>query len=288
MSLLLSNNVPSTVVGENTKANEIEILLNQTQAHSSRTKEYSVATTADILKMLEEAGFTWKMVARERSSKKYKGFGTHLISCEHPDLNLGSDELNRELKPQLYIKNSYHGRTKLELHIGLFRFFCLNGLILGDKFKTIKMKHRWVTKEEFQAIAVEMKREFIEEVAPFVLKLKARKMSPAEQAEFADAALRERLRNVDGFLAADSSPLLESNRVEDNGDSAWVVLQRVQENLGLNFGSVPTELKFEKTAKDKDGNEITKERKVKRLSNIAEITYLNKFLFDRITDYLEE
>jgi hypothetical protein len=267
---------------------EIPNVITQRKAHPIRSEKYSVVTTEDIIKQLmEEAGLVWEKVAEENNTSKYKGFGTHLVRCTHPDFSLGRDDLNRELIPQLYIKNSYHGRTKFEMHVGLFRVFCMNGLILGNKFQTIKIKHIGLTVEEIRAEVEKMKEIFTGEVAPFILSLKEKKLTDAQQLEFAEAALRERVRlNANFIRGVNTQDLLTSVRSEDEGAALWEVLQRVQDNLGLNFRSSPVEIRYEYMAKDKDENDVIKERKVSKLKNIQEVTYMNKFLFDLATKYL--
>lgn len=288
MNSLLIAKVEEPTLKEKSKNSLNELLLAQTSAHSSRTDKYSVVTSGDIVAQFLEAGFTGKVVAMEKSTRKYFGFGTHLICLENPSLTLGNAELDKELRPQLYIKNSYHGRTRFELHYGLFRTFCLNGLILGNKFKVKKAKHIWLTKDDVNQMVKDMQEVMTKEVVPYILKLKERKLTDAEQIEFAKAALAERLRDNPNFIQGEAQLLLTVNRPEDAGNSAWEVLQRVQENLGLNFGSEPIELSYEYKAKDKDDNDVIKERNISVLKNIQKVTYLNQFLFDRVSDYLVE
>ena len=281
-------NANNEIVNETNPQTEVcRDVLNQTQKHSSRSKKYSVVETGDVIKRLEAAGFTWRKVAEERNTPKYKGFGTHLLCIEHPEITLGNAELDRELRPQLYIKNSYHGRSRFEMHLGLFRFFCMNGLILGDQFKTVKFKHIGLSKEEIVEIVEEMKRVYTEEVAPFVFVFKEVKMTPAQQLEYAEIALRERLADNLNYLHGEHKLLLTCHRPTEAGDSLWETFQRVQENLGLNFGP-GMEIRYSIQANDKDGNPIVKERKIRELKNIKEVTYLNKFLFDKISEYLPE
>jgi hypothetical protein len=261
-------------------------VLAQTKAHNSRSEKYSVVSSKDLIDQLEEAGFTCQKVAEERNTQKYKGFGTHLIRCVHPEITMGNDILNRELTPQIYIKNSYHGRTRFEVHLGLFRTFCLNGLILGDKFKTIKLKHIGLSKDEVTELIADMSRIYKDEVAPFVLSLKETVLTQKEQEQFAKTMLQERMRSNINFISGEHLNLLTINRDEDKESTAWEVFQRVQENMGLNFGTKPVELVYQYNSKDKDGNAVIKDRKLSKLTNIKEVTYLNKLAFDMITEYL--
>jgi len=269
---------------------EVVTVLNQTQRHPIRSPKYSVVTTGNVLEQLmEETGLTWEKVAEENNGPKYKGFGIHLIRCTIPGFSLGRDDLDRELIPQLYIKNSYTGRTKFEMHIGLYRVFCMNGLILGNQFYTKKIKHIGLTAAEVQAEVEKVKEIFTGEIAPFILALKETKLSREQQLEFAELALRERVRSNENFIrGVNTEDLLTSVRVEDEGAAIWEVLQRVQDNLELNFRVTPdVKIRYEYLAKDSDGNEVIKERKVSRLKNIQEVTYMNQYLFDLAKDFLE-
>jgi Domain of unknown function (DUF932) len=290
MNTLILNTIETTSIVEKPKTRMEkleEALLSQTQAHSSRSEKYSVVSTGQIIQQFAEVGFekvgTLKM---ERSTAKYFGFGTHLACLQNPSISFENEELDNELIPQLYIKNSYHGRKKWEMHFGLYRTFCLNGLILGNQFKLMKRKHIGLSKDEITQLVENMKDVMKNEVAPYILKLKARILTKEEQREFAKAVLDERYRNHEGYQGGDYEKLLEVNREADEGDSAWVVLQRVQENLGLNFGEEPIEMKCAFKAKDKEGNEVIKEKKLRKLKSIDEVTHLNQYVFDRISNYL--
>lgn len=285
----LNSNQNQNVIDLNGELVETVTVINQTKAHPIRSEKYSVVTTKNILEQLmDEAGLTWKKVAEENNTPKYKGFGTHLVRCTHPEFNLGKDELDKELIPQLYIRNSYHGRTCFELHVGLITS-CggHKGFILGNRFKTIKIKHIGLTKEEVESVVEEMKDIFTGEVAPYVLSLKETKIGESQRLKFAEAILRERTRSNANFIKGEHAKLLDGLKVDANGDaSLWEVLNVVKDNCGLEFRSNPADIRYEYTGTDKDGNNVLKERKISKLKNIQEVTYMNKFLFDKISEFL--
>lgn len=280
-------NSNQNVTNHNADASEPVTVINQTQKHPIRTDKYSVVTTQNVLSQLEETGLTWKKVAEENNTPKYKGFGTHLIRCSHPTFTLGKDEKNKDLVPQLYIKNSYHGRTCFELHLGIFDAFTMKGFILGHRFETVKIKHIGLSKEEVEGVVEMMKDRFVGEVAPFILSLKETKVGQKEQIKFAEAVLRERVRTNANFTKGEHEKLLGGLKVDTEGKaSLWNVMEVVKDNCGLEFRSTPADIRYEFVGKDKDGNDVLKERKISKLKNIQEVTYLNKFLFDKISEYL--
>jgi len=67
------------------------------------------------------------------------------------------------LHPAVYISNSEIGNGSVRIHGGLFRSYCVNGLIIGwSEQETFKVSHRWSTTQHLalranEAIAVAMK-----------------------------------------------------------------------------------------------------------------------------------
>lgn len=264
------------------EANEAPNVITQRNIHPIRSEKYSVVTTGDIILQLEESdGITWTKVAEEKNSPKYKGFGTHLIRCTHPDFSLGSNELDQELKPSFYIRNNYTGRFYFEMRVGLFRGACLNGLYFGNNFKAVRMKHIGLTKDQVRSEVAKLSKLFKTDVARTIIEMKETKIGMDKQLAFANLALMERIKSNPNFIRAiNPEDLLRCHRPEDKGNSIWEVYQRVQENIGLNFRVAPVEINYEYLAKDKDNNNIVKQRKISKLTNIAEVEKLNSNLFD--------
>lgn len=286
----MNSKINSNEAVNNTESNEVvnpTSVLTQSHKHPSRSEKYFVVETGKVIEAMEKEGFTWEKVAEERSRGSYKGFGTHLVCFQHPDLVFG-DDLDLEISPRLYFKNSYHGRSKCHFDFGLIRFYCMNGLIMGNRFKSINFRHIGDKSDELKTAIDEMKRVYKEQIGPFIKALMTTTISESQAMEFAELALAERMRSNPTFLKGDHLKLLEATRPGDKGMSLWLVLQRIQENLGLNFRGSPVDLYYSYSAEDKEGNPIEKERKLKKLKNIKEVTYLNKWLFDEVSKYLPE
>jgi len=271
------------------QTSEVPNVITQRNAHKSRSARYSVVTTEDVLKMFEAEGFTWRLVAQEKSRKQeYKGFGTHLIALEHPALKFDDEGLAMEISPMIYLKNSYHGRSRLVLDFGIFRFYCMNGCMLGNLIERLTLIHRNLNQAKIKETVDKMKDTYKNQVAPFILSLKERQLTPEQQLEFARLALAKRMESNPGYLHGEHAKLLAVNRPEDEGNSLWIVLQRVQENLGLNFRGIPVDISYSYLSKDKDGNEVVKTRKVQKTANIQAVTEMNKWLFDTAKDILAQ
>jgi len=266
-----------------TQTSEVPNVITQRNKHRSRSDKYLVVTSEDLLKMFEEQGFTWRLVAQERSRKQeYKGYGTHLIALEAPTFQFADVDLQKEVKPMIYMKNSYHGRTSLVLDLGLFRFYCSNGLFLGNLIERKKLIHRDWNKDKVAEVVKDMERLYNERVAPLIKSMMTYEMSQDQQLEFARLALEKRLSDCPNFIKGSHEKLLTtlSYRQDDEGNSLWKVFQRVQENLGLNFRGNPMEISYTILSKDKDGNDQEIQKIVQKTTSIKKVTEMNQWLFD--------
>jgi hypothetical protein len=266
-------------------------VLNQNKAHESRSKKYNVIQTENVIEEFEKLGFSSTLVAQENSTKKYKGYGTHLLKFTHDALSFGDPILDAEMKPVLYFKNSHHGRTRAVFDLGLFRMYCLNGIVLGSSIKSMSLRHMGISKNDISTVIDEMREAFKYQVKDLVLELKETQLGRTQQLAYAQMAFNERVRSNSNIIegSGNFTELLRTHRSEDDGNSAWVVFNKIQENLGLNNRQRPegVSLSYNFMGKDKEGNEIEKTRNLSsELKSIKEVQHLNKFLFNTIQTYL--
>lgn len=276
------NTISDTIVenGSKEQTKEIKTVLNQDSAHSSRSERYSLVKTSDLISMFESEGFRWNLVAEERSRKaSYKGFGSHMIRLEAPELVSGDTLIDNELKPVLYLRNSYHGRTRLRLDLGFFRFACMNGLFIGQSLDSFSKKHIGISQDQIQSVFSDMKDAF-KQAVPVLRALMDKEISREQQLNMAKVILAERMRLNENYIDGQYEKLLTVQREEDVRNTVWNVMNRIQENIGLNFNSRPIEMSYTVNVKNKDGLTQQKERKLRRISGISEIAHLNKVLFD--------
>jgi len=112
--------------------------LNKSQGATGTSDKYQVIKTGDLVKSLESKGYEVTKLewAGVRNPDKI-GFQKHLIRLTHPDLSALSDGL----RPELVIINSYDGKCSFNVMLGVFRFICSNGLIVGDTYKHERIRH---------------------------------------------------------------------------------------------------------------------------------------------------
>jgi hypothetical protein len=102
---------------------------------------YSFLPTSSILKGMRENG--WVPVRAEQQSVRTearRGFQKHLIRFSRLE-HLDSWEKN-QVRPEVVLLNSHDKSSAYQLHCGLFRLVCSNGMVVADAtFQRISIKH---------------------------------------------------------------------------------------------------------------------------------------------------
>jgi len=277
------NQVENVVSYETQDAPVRPTVLNQVKAHNSRSEKYSFISTGDVIEKFASYGFSHKLIKEEKCRGHYAGYGTHLIALSHQDIQMKG--LKNEVQPQLLLRNSYHGRTKILINLGMFRLVCSNGLMLGSSFQAKSFKHIGITSSDVEQVLAEMKDTYENKVAPLVSSLKSIQMSEYDKKMFAQAAMDKRLESLTKkVISTDAESLLISRRSEDLDNSAWNVLNRIQENLGLNYRPSDVSVTYKIETKDKNDNTVERSRRINRVSNIGYVTEMNQFLFDKVQE----
>jgi hypothetical protein len=101
VNVIPDQNQTTELIINGNDVNEIPKILTQEKAHTSLSDRYSLVKTVDVLKVFENAGFEWKLVSQEKCRGHYAGYGTHLVSLEHPEIVFKDSALGREIKPRL-------------------------------------------------------------------------------------------------------------------------------------------------------------------------------------------
>jgi len=155
-----------------------------------------------------------------------RGFQKHVIRFQRAD-QIGQ---TTEYRPEICLVNSHDRSSAYQLHAGIFRIICGNGLIVADAtFEHISLRH--VGFDPNQVIEAGARiLESIPQLTENVESFRARQLTPAEQKAFAESAI---LLKYDDLQKAPISPerLLESRRYDDEGNDLWKTFNRVQENL---------------------------------------------------------
>jgi len=105
------------------------------------SNRYSFLPTSSILKGMRENG--WVPVRAEQQSVRTearRGFQKHLIRFARAEY-LETWKKN-QVRPEVVLLNSHDKSSAYQLHCGLFRLVCSNGLVVADAtFQRISIKH---------------------------------------------------------------------------------------------------------------------------------------------------
>jgi hypothetical protein len=155
-----------------------------------------------------------------------KGFQKHMIRFQRADL-IGKDA---EYCPEICLVNSHDRSSAYQLHAGIFRMICGNGLIIADAvFQRVSIRHTGF--EPSLVVDASLKvLDSLPQLTDAVESFRARQLTSAEAKAFAESAI---LLRYDDLQTAPVSPqkLLEPRRAEDAGNDLWKVYNTTQENL---------------------------------------------------------
>ena len=207
-------------------------------AHSSRSDRFQVIPTHQLLSGLAKEGFlpVKVQVGGSRDSEK-RAFTKHMIRFRRQDDLAGAPKVG-DSHPEVVLMNAHDGTSSYQLHAGLFRLVCLNGMVVSDaNFGQVKVGHsgRSVLDKVIEGtyrvlddavLALEQAQE-----------LRGVDLSRDEQRIFGEAALRlrfddETLPNIPG------REVVRVRREADAYSTLWHTFNRAQENLirgGLNY-----------------------------------------------------
>tara|TARA_R110000787_G_scaffold261748_2_gene367088 strand:+ start:7697 stop:8479 length:783 start_codon:yes stop_codon:yes gene_type:complete len=198
------------------------------EADSKVSDKYSFIPTTQILSDLAKENWLPYDVS-QRNSKHAGGLYTkHMVRLRNE--NLGKID---DIVPEIILTNSHDGRNAFNLHAGLFRLVCSNGLVIADQtFEQIKIKHQWYDLEDVKEMTdnVIIK---IPAIINCVKKFKSTELTEQTKKEFAKKAVLTRWKKGQEFLSVED--LLTPYREEDRGNELWKVFNVLQEKV-LNGG----------------------------------------------------
>lgn len=194
--------------------------------------KYSFLPTSRIIEDMDTLG--WK-VCSAKGGKYRNGvnaeFGNHVIKFFHPEIFIRDAAGDIEAYPNVVVMNSHTGRGSFKFEMGIFRLVCENGLIIKDKdMGGFQLRHSGYSFEELQKTlgeAVDRLPEVVGRINTFSQVI----MSQEQQHEFAQKAFQLRAGEERLLSQADLQAMLAPRRTQDQGDSLWQVLNRVQEGV---------------------------------------------------------
>lgn len=203
-------------------------ILYQTEAINV-TDRYNVINTMDVVQEFTRFGF-------EIDSVQAAGVRNMERALKQPHMvRMSAEEtmFSGEIKPQVIIHNSYDGTRSLNIHVGLFRFVCANGIVTGHNLiQPLKVIHTNTSWQDLVYEFIDTYQEKYKIQKEQILQMKDTRMSLDEAYLLVEKALA--FRHADPRItndAVDPLELLVAKRREDRGDSVWERFNVTQESI---------------------------------------------------------
>jgi len=192
------------------------------------SSRYVFVPTIQVVDRLRDEG--WFPVQVNQSNARVENggqFAKHKIRFRHES---GQEIVNvNDIAPEIILFNSHNAGSSFQLHAGLYRKVCANGLVIADQtFASIKAVH---TGDAIGEI-IEGSYKVLEEAPQIVEKarfLQNVDTTLEERQLLAEAATQ--LRWEEGKSPIEASRLLTPRRYGDDASDLWTVFNVVQENL---------------------------------------------------------
>jgi len=199
-----------------------------TEPHARVTDRYGFVPTIDLVEAIEAEGW-FPVMARQSvvRDETRRGFQRHLLRFRQQQPTQVGDSVT-----ELVLLNSHDGSSSFQLDLGLFRLVCSNGMVtpVGDA-GGLRFRHgRDVVHSVIEGVY-----DLVDEtprLAERFDRFSNVTLDRSEQELYARTALA--LRYGDDWQDRSPVPpqaLLGRRRSTDRGDSLWLTMNRVQENL---------------------------------------------------------
>jgi hypothetical protein len=215
-----------------------------TDRHESRSEKFQVIPTHQLLGGLQKEGFVpVKVQVGGSSDTEKRAFTKHLIRFRRINDLTGAPKVG-DSHPEVVLLNAHDGTSSYQLHAGLFRLVCLNGLTVSDaNFGSVKVGHsgRGVLDKVIEGTYRVL--DDAVQALEHAQELRSVDLSIDERRIFGEAALRLRY-DEESLPKIDGTEVVRARRQADVGSDLWLTFNRAQENLvrgGLNYRHVNEE-----------------------------------------------
>ena len=234
---------PLTTVGYSTKSIE-EVKMVVPAAFSKtpsplRSEKYSFVSTEELLDSF--AKLNWLPYASKQNGGGQ--YARHMVRLNNEDLGymkLKSDNV----KPQIILDNSHNGGSCAQIHMGLFRLVCSNGLVIAmpGMYTNVKFRHMGVDFNELKELMEKIATQYTA-VGTRIEEMLDVKMDQEKAENFVIKAMAYRepayfINKEDGTImtekvlkAIQPAEILKPVRSEDAPENLWNVFNVVQERM---------------------------------------------------------
>ena len=247
-----------------------------TEAHESRSDRFVAVPTIDVLSGLRKEGFDpfFAQQANTRIEGKAE-FTKHMLRLRHRSITNAEGEAF-----EIILVNANDGTSSYQMVPGFFRFVCANGLMVGDSFNEVRVRHSGDAVHE----VIEGAYTVLEDaplVAEQVEAFKGITLSEAERKVFAEVVHELRFPKAhkeDGKPApVQADALLHTRRNADRLSDLWTVGNVLQENV----------IKGGLRGRVKDANGRTRRQRTRGVKGIDQTKSLNRAIWS-LTEKMAE
>jgi Domain of unknown function (DUF932) len=111
-----------------------------TEAHESRSERFAPIATYDVVQAMQAQGFQPFAVQQARTRVAGKAAYTkHLLRFRAE--GFVKPKVVGETSVELVLQNANDGTSAYKLSLGVFRLVCLNGMVTGQSYENISVRH---------------------------------------------------------------------------------------------------------------------------------------------------
>ena len=202
------------------------------------TNRYSYVPTYELLEAFYKLGWL-PTHSRQNGSSPYS---RHMIRLNNEKLGY-MDLKSDKVKPQIVLDNSHNGMSPAQVHMGLFRLVCTNGLIIAmpGMYTSVRLRHVGIDMKELKELMIVVANQY-SKVSSHISEMQEFILDEPQKEEFVIKAIAAREPNVfikeDGTIdmqkattIVNPSRILDPIRGEDKKEDLWTVFNVVQERL---------------------------------------------------------
>lgn len=199
--------------------------------HESRSEKFQVIPTHQLLAGLQKEGFVpvRVQVGGSRDAEK-RAFTKHLIRFRRLDDLTGAPKVG-DSHPEVSLLNAHDGTSSYQLHAGLFRLICENGLTVSDAdWGSVRVGHsgRNILDKVIEGTYTVLDNAV--QALEHAQELRTVSLDRDEQRIFGEAALRLRF-DEETLPKVSGTEVVRARRYADQGADLWLTFNRAQENL---------------------------------------------------------
>jgi hypothetical protein len=201
-----------------------------TEAAAGTSDKYKHISTIEVVQGLMKEGFMPVKATQNRTRRTDNApFTKHMLRFRHVDSvpSVGG------LFPELVLVNSHDGLSSYRLMAGLYRLICSNGLVTGDTFKQVRVRHQGDVVGNVIDGTYEIMKE-AKQLLEHAEHMGSVELTEPEKIIFAEVAHQLRFDGADSLTKEAIKPeqFLKPRRYQERGkNDLFTVFNVIQENV---------------------------------------------------------